>query len=706
MTIVNYDDRDIYENPPNVTDAPGYESHTLSTEEFDEKATVAVESFGLPIKEAIMASHEKKEDGTRKVTASSIFTMIIYAIFLALVTYVALAQCSVQTYYFTKIIGDLFVTSKSAATNKVFTEISSMDDIWGFLQGSFLVSLYQTDAPSDVEKEAMVYYNNRLLGKPRIRMVKVTNNSCTVAKSFAREILECYSNFDPSVEDKHSFGPATSEPYVWQSAEKLLTETIYGTISSYPGGGFVLRLPVDSSNEASKLIQDAKSNRWIDRSTRAIIIDFAMFNANVNLFCIASLLLELPASGGVLPSYRFSAFDLMRYLGTAGTVMIVFEGILCGFIAYYIILEFMELFRVRLGYFFNFWNIVDIILLSLCCIEIYLNYNRSKVAADRVNEVLQNGLTDAAFDDVITTQENFNNIAAVILFLSWIKVFNYIGVNKTMNQLAATLSRSTKDIGGFAVMFAVFFFAYAQFGYLVFGTQIADYSTFYNAVFALLRTILGDFNFNALERTNRILGPVFFITYVFFVFFVLLNMFLAIINDSYVEVKAELARQQDGEGIFDWIRKKLTRRGSNNEKIATYNDYKTNLMMAGYNEKDINHAFEKLEIKFTDKVDDNALIEVGNEIREQRNRKKVIDEEYRSITVLTHRIDMMDRTILGVVDKMSKVLDQLNRIEHSRVQALEHQNRLRAEAMMMKAVRRGEVDEYSDGEREKNRFEE
>ncbi|VDO24365.1 unnamed protein product [Heligmosomoides polygyrus] len=136
-----------------------------------------------------------------------------------------------------------------------------------------------------------------------------------------------------------------------------------------------------------------------------------------------------------------------------------------------------------------------------------------------------------------------------------IYVFNYIGINKTMNQLAATLSRSTKDIGGFAVMFAVFFFAYAQFGYLVFGTQIADYSTFYSSVFALLRTILGDFNFGALERTNRVLGPIFFITYVFFVFFVLLNMFLAIINDSYVEVKAELARQQDGEGIFDWVRK-------------------------------------------------------------------------------------------------------------------------------------------------------
>ncbi|PIO55828.1 hypothetical protein TELCIR_22782, partial [Teladorsagia circumcincta] len=91
-----------------------------------------------------------------------------------------------------------------------------------------------------------------------------------------------------------------------------------------------------------------------------------------------------------------------------------------------------------------------------------------------------------------------------------------------MNQLAATLSRSAKDIGGFAVMFAVFFFAYAQFGYLVFGTQIADYSTFLSSVFALLRTVLGDFDFSALSNTNRVLGPLFFVTYVFFVFFVLL----------------------------------------------------------------------------------------------------------------------------------------------------------------------------------------
>ncbi|KHJ98467.1 transporter, cation channel family protein [Oesophagostomum dentatum] len=384
--------------------------------------------------------------------------------------------------------------------------------------------------------------------------------------------------------------------------------------------------------------------------------------------------MELPASGGVLPTYRFSTYDLMRYTGSSGTIMIILEGILCGFIVTYIIEELFELFRIRLRYFFNFWNVVDIVLLSLCCVEVFVSYRRTKVSVDQINEVIGNGLTEAAFDDVVESQELFNNIAAVILFLSWIKVFNYIGVNKTMNQLAATLSRSTKDIGGFGVMFCVFFFAYAQFGYLVFGTQISDYSTFYNAVFALLRTILGDFNFGALERTNRILGPIFFITYVFFVFFVLLNMFLAIINDSYVE--------------------KLTSHKDEEKKISTYNDYKENLMIAGYNEKVIDDAFEKLNIQSTDKVTNNALIEIGNEVREQTNRKKVIDEEYRSTAVLTHRIDMVDRSIYNVVDKMSKVLEQLNRIEHARVQVKETENRLRFEEMLF--ARHAEFGDDSD----------
>lgn len=47
-----------------------------------------------------------------------------------------------------------------------------------------------------------------------------------------------------------------------------------------------------------------------------------------------------------------------------------------------------------------------------------------------------------------------------------------------MTQLSSTLGRCAKDILGFAIMFFIVFFAYAQLGYLLFGTEVDTFSTF------------------------------------------------------------------------------------------------------------------------------------------------------------------------------------------------------------------------------------
>lgn len=45
----------------------------------------------------------------------------------------------------------------------------------------------------------------------------------------------------------------------------------------------------------------------------------------------------------------------------------------------------------------------------------------------------------------------------------------------------------------------------------------------------LLRTLLGDFDFEGLKRSNRVLGPLFFALFVTISVFVVLNMLIAII---------------------------------------------------------------------------------------------------------------------------------------------------------------------------------
>ena len=52
----------------------------------------------------------------------------------------------------------------------------------------------------------------------------------------------------------------------------------------YGGGGYVMNLGPDADTYNS-VINHLKSNLWVDRGTRAVFVDFTLYNANVNLFC-------------------------------------------------------------------------------------------------------------------------------------------------------------------------------------------------------------------------------------------------------------------------------------------------------------------------------------------------------------------------------------------------------------------------------------
>lgn len=60
----------------------------------------------------------------------------------------------------------------------------------------------------------------------------------------------------------------------------------WGQVATYSGGGFYQDLSTEM-NETKDMLSQLKNNLWITRGTRAILIDFTVYNANLNLFCIA-----------------------------------------------------------------------------------------------------------------------------------------------------------------------------------------------------------------------------------------------------------------------------------------------------------------------------------------------------------------------------------------------------------------------------------
>lgn len=128
-------------------------------------------------------------------------------------------------------------------------------------------------------------------------------------------------------------------------------------------------------------------------------------------------------------------------------------------------------------------NCLDVIIILLSYVCIIFNIYRQVQVDSLLSSLLKQ--QDDQYNDftfLCYWQYQFNVIISITLFLAWIKVFKYISFNKTMTQLSETLGKCARDISGFAIMFFIIFFAYAQLGYLTFGIQVESFRAFQYSV--------------------------------------------------------------------------------------------------------------------------------------------------------------------------------------------------------------------------------
>nr|XP_025729326.1 polycystin-2 [Callorhinus ursinus] len=500
---------------------------------------------------------EESNTNREKYLKSVLRELATYLLFLIVLCILTYGMMSSSVYYYTRIMSQLFLDTPVSKTEKTnFKTLSSVEDFWKFTEGALLDGLYWKTQPSnrtEADNRSFIYYENLLLGVPRIRQLKVRNGSCSIPQDLRDEIKECYDVYSVSSEDRAPFGPRNGTAWIYTSEKDLNGSSHWGMIATYSGAGYYLDLS-RTREETAAQVASLKKNGWLDRGTRATFIDFSVYNANINLFCVIRLLVEFPATGGVIPSWQFQPVKLIRYVTTFDFFLAACEIIFCFFILYYVVEEILEIRIHKLHYFRSFWNCLDVVIIVLSVVAIGINiYRTSNVEV--LLQFREDQNTFPNFEHLAYWQIQFNNIAAVIVFFVWIKLFKFINFNRTMSQLSTTMSRCAKDLFGFAIMFFIIFLAYAQLAYLVFGTQVDDFSTFQECIFTQFRIILGDINFAEIEEANRVLGPIYFTTFVFFMFFILLNMFLAIINDTYSEVKSDLAQQKAEMELSDLIKK-------------------------------------------------------------------------------------------------------------------------------------------------------
>uniref|UniRef100_A0A8C4WXI3 Polycystic kidney disease 2-like 1 n=1 Tax=Eptatretus burgeri TaxID=7764 RepID=A0A8C4WXI3_EPTBU len=573
------------------------------------------------------------KDQYAKTTLRELFTYIFFLVDLSVLTF---CMTSDNAYHYTNAMTTLFVKKPVVGSFLTFHDIFTIDDFWKVMKGPVLNGLYWEKWYNDELigiNNSFIYYENLLLGVPRIRQLKVHNASCVVHTDFKDDIESCYGPYAEGAEDHTTIGEQVGTAWKYLTSNELNGSSHWGHMATYSGAGYYVDLSHSSKN-SMEILNNLESSKWLDRGTRVVFFDFSTYNANVNLFCIMRLFVEFPATGGALPAFQVYTVKLLRYVTLFDYFLMGCEVLFCLFIFYYTVEEILELRKHKFNYFKGFWNILDIIVVLLSLVAIIFNLYRTVSVDNLLQSLLKDPNLYADFQFLAFWQTQYNNMVAVNVFSAWVKFFKYVSFNKTMTQLSSTLARCAKDVCGFAVMFFIIFFAYAQLGYLIFGTQVKDFSTFGNCIFTQFRIILGDFEFGAIERANRIMGPIYFSTYVFFVFFVLLNMFLAIISDTYSAVKADLAEQEDEFDIAHYLRRAYNKVASK-FKIKQYNDIQCTLDASeesmgyeewhdrlkelGYQESKIYAIFNRFDVDENKILDKNEKLQMKIELNREMN---------------------------------------------------------------------------------------
>ena len=343
-----------------------------------------------------------------------------------------------------------------------------------------------------------------------------------------------------------------NQPWLYQKWNELDGYPFMAELTSYFGGGYTQDLFPRWPNKEN--LEKLKRARWIDRHTRAVIIEFALFNPSTNHFSMVTITFEFAATGGCIHYYSIYTFKLYRYTTGYAFFTIVCEVLFLLLLLMYLYREGKEWYQLRAKYFTQFWNLVEVIINLLSIVAIGFYFYRQKLASDLLRRLpAKKPQTFINFQFAAYIDQIFIYIVSLIVFFVSIKFVKLLRFNRRMSILAETLKDAWYPLGMFSIVMGIVLTSTFAFATIVFGRHMYGYRNMLVTAATQISLLLGKFNFYEYQDTNRVIGPIFFLLYIIMVNWILLNMFLSIINDSYEVVSSGLKEQSNDYEIVDFV---------------------------------------------------------------------------------------------------------------------------------------------------------
>ena len=274
-------------------------------------------------------------------------------------------------------------------TKNGFDKVKTSDDLWKWIHKTALpemkASSWYNGQPPYGLRGFIGDKQSRMMGYGTLRQVRVKPNTCRVHSAVINLTQECAQGSIFVNEDDGDYCNAWEEKtplteflpsclrseFKYTTAGQLNSMPYTAGIDSYGGGGYVYHIKGSSKSIRNdlKLLQQ---QRWINNHTRALFLEFSVYNANVNLFGIATIVAEFIPGGGIMPFWRFDPVRLLHYHEPVGGFILLCEMLFVCYILYFTYKFILEVKRKGCSY-FDYWSIADMTIIfgSFCSFAIY-----------------------------------------------------------------------------------------------------------------------------------------------------------------------------------------------------------------------------------------------------------------------------------------------------------------------------------------------
>ncbi|XP_028413115.1 uncharacterized protein LOC114535974 [Dendronephthya gigantea] len=500
--------------------------------------------------------------------------------FTLLVLIIAYGQRDLNGYHLTATQRNTFVLRnfKERSLKKQsykFSQVANVNDFWLWNRKILLPGLSNNEWHnySNVWSTFTANFGGFLFGAARMRQKRLKKGVCKVLPKFKDIIEGCSGTYEWKHEDEASYERSWSKPsgnnlcnvkndsadtlprdlWCYTRLSKVITASYVGRLDTYSPGGYSEEMR-QNYQASLNLTQELMEHNWIDKYTRAVFIEFTLYNPNVNLFSIVTLLFEVSASGDFNPLSKLLSIRLYNYVGNFQIVVLICQLLFLLSICVYTYNSMKGIFGEKWGYISKPWNFYELVIVIVSWVGIAI-YLFAMVFRKRILQEFRKDPTKfTSFVFSASWQMTLEYVIASIVFLVSLKFLRLFQFNRRMFLLPLTLSNTARDLISYTVVFSVVLTAFALLYQLILRAYNPDFLNTVSTLETLLRVLLGRsdlfigrYEFPALEQ-------IIFFTYMCLMKFILLNIFVAILNDGFSRARAKNDRQRNAFDFFDFIR--------------------------------------------------------------------------------------------------------------------------------------------------------